>query len=122
MELQSGVQYEATVKDTDHKLDLALIKTEPNVSLRFEDFHQLADIFFPTPPHVFSPWHILFFFLVCFFSILHSFFCLFSSMPVCMSVTIFINYPAVFFSPSVPSSTDAASGKLISLLVSEHRK
>lgn len=33
VELQSGVQYEATVKDIDHKLDLALIKIEPNVSL-----------------------------------------------------------------------------------------
>ena len=33
VELQSGVQYEATVNDIDHKLDLALIKTEPNVSL-----------------------------------------------------------------------------------------
>lgn len=32
VELQSGVQYEATVKDIDHKLDLALIKIEPNVS------------------------------------------------------------------------------------------
>lgn len=32
-ELQSGVQYEATVKDIDHKLDLALIKIEPNVSM-----------------------------------------------------------------------------------------
>nr|XP_051688365.1 serine protease HTRA4 isoform X2 [Oryctolagus cuniculus] len=30
VELQSGVQYEATVKDIDHKLDLALIKIEPN--------------------------------------------------------------------------------------------
>ncbi|KAB0389992.1 hypothetical protein E2I00_007347, partial [Balaenoptera physalus] len=33
VELQSGVQYEATVKDIDHKLDLALIKTEPNTGL-----------------------------------------------------------------------------------------
>ncbi|CAI9171808.1 unnamed protein product [Rangifer tarandus platyrhynchus] len=33
VELQSGVQYEATVKDTDHKLDLALIKIEPNTDL-----------------------------------------------------------------------------------------
>ncbi|KAJ8786446.1 hypothetical protein J1605_006227 [Eschrichtius robustus] len=33
VELQSGVQYEATVKDFDHKLDLALIKTEPNTGL-----------------------------------------------------------------------------------------
>ncbi|XP_008144371.2 serine protease HTRA4 [Eptesicus fuscus] len=32
-ELQSGVQYEATVKDIDHKLDLALIKIEPNTDL-----------------------------------------------------------------------------------------
>lgn len=32
VELQSGVQYEATVKDVDHKLDLALIKIEPNRS------------------------------------------------------------------------------------------
>ncbi|XP_060038323.1 serine protease HTRA4 isoform X2 [Erinaceus europaeus] len=29
VELQSGVQYEAVVKDIDHKLDLALIKIEP---------------------------------------------------------------------------------------------
>lgn len=34
VELQSGVQYEATVKDIDHKLDLALIKIEPNVSMQ----------------------------------------------------------------------------------------
>uniref|UniRef100_A0A4W2HGD3 Serine protease HTRA2, mitochondrial n=1 Tax=Bos indicus x Bos taurus TaxID=30522 RepID=A0A4W2HGD3_BOBOX len=33
VELQSGVQYEATVKDVDHKLDLALIKIEPNTDL-----------------------------------------------------------------------------------------
>nr|XP_020019998.1 serine protease HTRA4 [Castor canadensis] len=33
VELQSGVQYEATVKDIDHKLDLALIKIEPNTDL-----------------------------------------------------------------------------------------
>ncbi|EPQ01557.1 Putative serine protease HTRA4 [Myotis brandtii] len=32
-ELQSGVQYEATVKDIDHKLDLALIKIEPDTDL-----------------------------------------------------------------------------------------
>ncbi|KAM5312402.1 serine protease HTRA4 [Glossophaga mutica] len=32
-ELQSGVQYKATVKDIDHKLDLALIKIEPNTDL-----------------------------------------------------------------------------------------
>lgn len=32
VELQSGAQYEATVKDIDHKLDLALIKIEPKVS------------------------------------------------------------------------------------------
>lgn len=32
VELQNGAQYEATVKDIDHKLDLALIKIEPNVS------------------------------------------------------------------------------------------
>lgn len=33
VELQSGAQYEATVKDIDHKLDLALIKIEPKVSM-----------------------------------------------------------------------------------------
>ncbi|XP_047573101.1 serine protease HTRA4 [Lutra lutra] len=33
VEFQSGVQYEATVKDIDHKLDLALIKIEPNTDL-----------------------------------------------------------------------------------------
>ncbi|XP_007933196.1 serine protease HTRA4 [Orycteropus afer afer] len=33
VELQNGVQYEATVKDIDHKLDLALIKIEPNTDL-----------------------------------------------------------------------------------------
>ncbi|XP_072619578.1 serine protease HTRA4 [Vulpes vulpes] len=33
VELQSGVQYEATIKDIDHKLDLALIKIEPNGDL-----------------------------------------------------------------------------------------
>ncbi|XP_031195191.1 serine protease HTRA4 [Mastomys coucha] len=33
VELQSGAQYEATVKDIDHKLDLALIKIEPNTEL-----------------------------------------------------------------------------------------
>lgn len=33
VELHSGVQYEATVKDIDHKLDLALIKIEPNTDL-----------------------------------------------------------------------------------------
>ncbi|KAM5264348.1 serine protease HTRA4 [Ctenodactylus gundi] len=33
VELQSGVQYEATVRDIDHKLDLALIKIEPNMDL-----------------------------------------------------------------------------------------
>ncbi|XP_013376990.1 PREDICTED: serine protease HTRA4, partial [Chinchilla lanigera] len=33
VELQSGVQYEATVKDIDHKLDLALIKIEPHTDL-----------------------------------------------------------------------------------------
>ncbi|XP_010603499.1 serine protease HTRA4 [Fukomys damarensis] len=33
VELQSGVQYEATVKDIDHKSDLALIKIEPNTDL-----------------------------------------------------------------------------------------
>ncbi|XP_014641850.1 PREDICTED: serine protease HTRA4 [Ceratotherium simum simum] len=33
VELQSGVQYDATVKDIDHKLDLALIKIEPNTDL-----------------------------------------------------------------------------------------
>lgn len=32
VELQSGARYEATVKDIDHKLDLALIKIEPDVS------------------------------------------------------------------------------------------
>ncbi|XP_037022875.2 serine protease HTRA4 [Artibeus jamaicensis] len=32
-ELQSGAQYKATVKDIDHKLDLALIKIEPNTDL-----------------------------------------------------------------------------------------
>lgn len=32
VELQNGAQYEATVKDIDHKLDLALIKIEPDVS------------------------------------------------------------------------------------------
>ncbi|XP_036910969.1 serine protease HTRA4 [Sturnira hondurensis] len=32
-ELQSGVQYKATIKDIDHKLDLALIKIEPNTDL-----------------------------------------------------------------------------------------
>ncbi|XP_057553525.1 serine protease HTRA4 [Hippopotamus amphibius kiboko] len=32
-ELQSGDRYEATVKDVDHKLDLALIKIEPNTEL-----------------------------------------------------------------------------------------
>ncbi|XP_058145816.1 serine protease HTRA4 [Dasypus novemcinctus] len=33
VELQSGIQYEATVKDVDHKLDLALIKIEPDTDL-----------------------------------------------------------------------------------------
>ncbi|KAG8512440.1 Serine protease HTR4 [Galemys pyrenaicus] len=33
VELQNGVQYEATVKDIDHKLDLALIKIEPKSDL-----------------------------------------------------------------------------------------
>ncbi|XP_037669028.1 serine protease HTRA4 [Choloepus didactylus] len=33
VELQTGGQYEATVKDTDHKLDLALIKIEPSTDL-----------------------------------------------------------------------------------------
>uniref|UniRef100_H0XD24 HtrA serine peptidase 4 n=1 Tax=Otolemur garnettii TaxID=30611 RepID=H0XD24_OTOGA len=33
VELQSGAQYEATVKDIDHRLDLALIKIEPNADL-----------------------------------------------------------------------------------------
>ncbi|XP_006900335.1 PREDICTED: serine protease HTR4-like [Elephantulus edwardii] len=33
VELQNGAQYEATVKDIDHKLDLALIKIEPNTDL-----------------------------------------------------------------------------------------
>ncbi|XP_055972865.1 serine protease HTRA4 [Sorex fumeus] len=33
VELQSGAQYEATVKDIDHKLDLALIKIEPKAEL-----------------------------------------------------------------------------------------
>ncbi|KAM9622659.1 LOW QUALITY PROTEIN: serine protease HTRA4 [Trichechus inunguis] len=33
VELQNGVQYEATVKDIDHKLGLALIKIEPNTDL-----------------------------------------------------------------------------------------
>ncbi|XP_007516786.1 serine protease HTRA4 isoform X1 [Erinaceus europaeus] len=33
VELQSGVQYEAVVKDIDHKLDLALIKIEPKDDL-----------------------------------------------------------------------------------------
>uniref|UniRef100_A0A8D2CS86 HtrA serine peptidase 4 n=1 Tax=Sciurus vulgaris TaxID=55149 RepID=A0A8D2CS86_SCIVU len=33
VELQSGAQYEATVKEVDHKLDLALIKIEPNTDL-----------------------------------------------------------------------------------------
>jgi S1-C subfamily serine protease len=63
VELQSGVQYEATVKDIDHKLDLALIKIEPNVSswetvrvCMFGDFHPFADVFFLTPlaHHIFS--------------------------------------------------------------------
>lgn len=79
-ELQSGVQYKATVKDIDHKLDLALIKIEPNVSMRglksepvyWGEFHQFAHIFFPTPfsptPHLF-PWCMLFsnFLLCCLF-------------------------------------------------------
>ncbi|XP_077008641.1 serine protease HTRA4 [Tamandua tetradactyla] len=33
VELQTGDQYEAQVKDIDHKLDLALIKIEPNTDL-----------------------------------------------------------------------------------------
>ncbi|XP_057608676.1 serine protease HTRA4 [Chionomys nivalis] len=33
VELQSGARYEATVKDIDHKLDLALIKIEPKTDL-----------------------------------------------------------------------------------------
>nr|XP_004669031.2 serine protease HTRA4 [Jaculus jaculus] len=33
VELQSGAQYKATVKEIDHKLDLALIKIEPNTDL-----------------------------------------------------------------------------------------
>uniref|UniRef100_A0A8C6W8W0 HtrA serine peptidase 4 n=1 Tax=Nannospalax galili TaxID=1026970 RepID=A0A8C6W8W0_NANGA len=33
VELQSGARYEATVKDIDHKLDLALIKIEPDTDL-----------------------------------------------------------------------------------------
>ncbi|XP_008566043.1 PREDICTED: serine protease HTRA4 [Galeopterus variegatus] len=33
VELQSGVQYEATVEDVDHKLDLALVKIEPKTDL-----------------------------------------------------------------------------------------
>lgn len=32
VELKSGLQYEATVKDIDQKMDIALIKIEPDVS------------------------------------------------------------------------------------------
>ena len=49
VELQSGVQYEATVKDIDHKLDLALIKIEPNVSLRVWGLSSTCWSFLPHP-------------------------------------------------------------------------
>lgn len=32
VELKSGLQYDATVKDVDQKMDIALIKIEPDVS------------------------------------------------------------------------------------------
>ena len=32
VQLKSGVQYDATVKDMDQKMDIALIKIEPDVS------------------------------------------------------------------------------------------
>lgn len=32
VELRSGLQYDATVKDMDQKMDIALIKIEPDVS------------------------------------------------------------------------------------------
>lgn len=35
VELKSGVQYDAVVKDMDQKIDIALIKIEPNVSTLF---------------------------------------------------------------------------------------
>lgn len=35
VELQSGVQYDAAVKDVDQKMDIALIKIEPDVSARW---------------------------------------------------------------------------------------
>lgn len=35
VELKSGTQYDAVVKDMDQKMDIALIKIEPDVSDRF---------------------------------------------------------------------------------------
>lgn len=126
VELQSGVQYEATVKDIDHKLDLALIKIEPKVSVRGRNqslhiwgFPSICSYFLA---HLTST-HSTSFLPMLFFSFLP--FCfslplLFSSIPVCISLTISMNYPAVFVSPSPPSTTDVSSGKLISLLVLEY--
>lgn len=37
VELASGVQYDATVKDVDPKLDIALIKIESDVSIPLKD-------------------------------------------------------------------------------------
>lgn len=56
VELQSGVQYEATIKDIDHKLDLALIKIEPNVSVQGPNQSVNLEIFisllpFPSLPN-----------------------------------------------------------------------
>lgn len=34
VELRSGAQYDATVKDVDQRMDIALIKIEPDVSAR----------------------------------------------------------------------------------------
>lgn len=56
VELQNGVQYEATVKDIDHKLDLALIKIEPNVSMQGpnQSVHlgiSINLLIFSSPPH-----------------------------------------------------------------------
>lgn len=65
----------------------------------FGDFHQRAGVFFPTRSHIFSscymfpssPTPVLF------LSVRHSFFFKFSSVPVCPSLAISINYTAVFF-------------------------
>lgn len=101
VELQSGVQYEATVKDIDHQLDLALSKIEPNVSMQGpnQSVHlgiSINLLIFSSSPHSCSTS-----FLPGIWSSLVSFFLfftlLFSSMPVCISLTISINCLASFF-------------------------